>query len=237
MSGEQPEARAKEDIAAPEPAARPASRWPVPMPEKWIEHYNSRVEQFKAENAALPEGRKNIVFVGDSLTEGFPLEKYFPGRPVLNRGIISDGIGFDERGVLGRMDSSIFDCNPKVIFLTIGVNDLPHDWVTVEECIEGYRAIVEQIQERLPEVKLVLQTLAPTGEPYGKRAYLNPRIEEFNQHLLALAREKGLPVIDLHALYRDEKGELPAQYHRGDGLHLTPEAYALWAEKIKGQLD
>ena len=237
ISGKNPPAPQQGGKAQAEPTALPESQWPVPMPEKWIQHYYSRVEQFKKENAALPKGRKNIVFVGDSLTEGFPLEEYFPGKPVLNRGIISDGIGFDERGVLGRMDSSVFDCNPKIVVLLIGVNDLPHEWVTVEQCVKGYRAIVEQIQNRLPEVNLVLCTLLPTGEPYRKRAFLNPRIEEFNKHLVALAKEKALPLIDLHTLYRDENGLLPAQHHRGDGLHLKKEAYALWVEKAQALLE
>jgi len=220
-----------------ERTALPESKWPVPMPEKWITHYLNRVEEFKRENAALSKDRKNIVFVGDSLTEGFPLEEFFPGRPLLNRGIISDGIGFDERGVLGRMDSSVFDCNPGIVFLTIGVNDLPHEWVTVEECVKGYRTIVEKIQKRLPDTKLVLQTLAPTGEVYKRHAYLNPRIEEFNKHLAALAEERSFPLIDLHALYRDENGLLPPQHHRGDGLHLKKGAYALWAKQAEKYLD
>jgi len=218
------------DLGQSEKPARKAKPWPVPMPEIWVKHYEKRVEEFKAENATLPSERKNVVFVGDSITEGYPLERYFPGRPALNRGIISDGIGFDERGVLNRMDSSVFDCNAKAVFLLIGVNDLPHDWVTVEECLDGYREIVRQIRKRLPETQLVLQTLLPTGERYKKHAYLNPRIEQFNTALSTMAKEQSIPLIDLHALYRDEQGMLPADLTR-DGLHLLPEAYAPWAEK------
>lgn len=231
MGKDQPVPRGESAIAA-----ATASHWPTPMPDKWIVHYYNRVEQYRKENAALPKDRKNIVFVGDSLTEGFPLEEYFPGQPVLNRGIISDGIGFDERGVIGRLDSSVFDCNPKIVFILIGVNDLPHEWVSVKECLRGYRDMVKRIQKRLPEVKLVLCTLLPPGEQYKKRALLCPRIEEFNRGLAAFAKRKSLPLIDLHALYRGENGLLPNEL-TSDGMHLKKEAYARWAEKVKPFLD
>jgi len=217
-------------------ATSEASRWPVPMPGKWIAHYFDRVGEFRRENALLPEGNNNIVFVGDSITEAFPLDVYFPGRPVLNRGISSDGIGFDERGVLNRLEESVFGCRPKVVFLLIGVNDLAHEWVTVDECLEGYVGIVERIRERAPGAKLVLQTALPTGAAYRKHAFLNPRIEEYNRGIRSLAEEESLAVVDLHALYADADGLLPDEL-TGDGLHLKKEAYARWAERIRGLLE
>lgn len=191
-----------------------------------------RVEQFKAENAALDPGTKYHVFVGDSLTEGFALAEHFLDKPVLNRGITSDGIGMDVRGVLNRMDESIFDCSPAVVFLLIGVNDLPHEGKTPQSCFEAYCRIVDAVQERLPDVTLVLQTCLPTGEIYKRHAYLNPRIEQYNARIRELAKERKLPLIDLHPLYRDEQGLLRAEMTR-DGLHIKKECYGAWADKIK----
>ena len=211
------------------------SHWPVPMPDLWIQHYLKRIEIFEKENAALPPNQKNVVFVGDSLTEGFPLQEYFPGTPVLNRGIISDGIGFDERGVLNRMESSVFDCHPKAVILLIGVNDLPHSWASIDDCLKGYQDIVEQIQKRFPDVQIILCTLLPTGAKYKKHDTVNPRIIEFNQGVLALAKEKKLALIDLYSLYQDKDGLLQADITR-DGLHITTEAYKPFAEQVKALL-
>ena len=208
------------------------SRWPKPMPDTFIKLYFDRVALFEKENASLDPAKKYAVFVGDSLTQGFPLEESFPGMPVLNRGIISDGIGFDERGILNRMDSSVFDCQPGVVFLLIGVNDLPHEWVTLEQCSDGYRQIVKKIEQRLPDVKLVLCTCLPTGEKYRRHAELNPRIVALNQTIKALAKEKSLPMIDLYQLYRGNDGLLPAELTR-DGLHLKKDAYGVWARAAK----
>src|SRR5262245_44057672 len=88
-------------------------------------HYTNRVRAFKEQNEQL----RYVVLLGDSITEGFDAEKYFPGRRVLNRGIGADVIGNalpedDHRGILRRMNESIFDCAPTDVFLLIGINDL-----------------------------------------------------------------------------------------------------------------
>ncbi len=219
---------------APDPNV-PATRTPT-SGDRWIQHYIDRVEQFKAENAGLERGERYFVFVGDSITEMFPLAEHFPDKPVLNRGITSDGIGMDVRGVLNRMNESIFDCSPAVVFLLIGVNDLPHEGKTPQSCFDAYRRIVDEIQAKLPAVKLVLQTCLPTGESYKRHAYLNPRIEEYNTKIRELAKERELPLIDLHPLYRDEQGLLRSEMTR-DGLHIKKECYGAWAEKVKAFLE
>src|SRR6476469_6642380 len=80
-------------------------------------HWETRVRSFKEQNLAW----QNVVLLGDSITEGFDVTKYFPGRRVLNRGIGADVIGNalpagDKRGVLKRLDESIFDCSPRDVF-------------------------------------------------------------------------------------------------------------------------
>lgn len=195
-------------------------------------HYRNRMNLFKKENAELLPEAKNYVFVGDSITEGFPLTRYFQGKRVLNRGISGDGIGFEgeKYGVLNRLEECVFDCQPEVVFLLIGVNNLPHEGVAVEGYVTAYRLLVERIQERLPETPLVIQTVLPVGLAYARHAFLNPRILEFNEGIVSIAQEKSLDIIDLHALYRDEDGLLPSEVS-GDGLHLSPDAYSKWAEQ------
>jgi hypothetical protein len=84
-------------------------------------HYVNRVKAFKEQNQQL----QHVVLLGDSITEGFDVPTYFPGRRVLNRGIGADVIGNalpddDPRGVLRRLDESVFDCAATDVFLLIG---------------------------------------------------------------------------------------------------------------------
>ena len=95
------------------PTTRPAA-------DTWARHYDERVAQFRVEN----QQARNIVFVGSSHVEGFDAGKLLPGSRVLNRGIGSDHIGVDGRGVLARLNESVFDCNPRLVLLENGVNDL-----------------------------------------------------------------------------------------------------------------
>lgn len=209
---------------------------PPPI-NKWAEYYFDKVKQFRQENAKLNKDKKYIVFVGDSITERFPLEKFFPDRSTLNRGITADGIGLegDDRGLLNRMDESIFDCSPSVIFLLIGVNDLPHPQGPPFKCLEGLREIVDRIERELPDASLILHTAMPTGEKYSRHDFLNPRIIEYNEGIKQLGKERNLPVIDLYPLYSDENGLLKSEMTK-DGLHVKVEYYDLWAKELEPYL-
>lgn len=199
--------------------------------KRTAEHWQQRVATFRGQNNSL---KKNVVLLGDSLTEGFDVAKYFPGKPVLNRGIVSDTIGMPNdplgegiRGVMNRLDVSVFDCCTTHVFLMIGVNDLG-DGRTPEEMLVGYRHLLEAIKRRAPDVTIHVQSLIPTR---GRFAHLNENIRKFNAMLRPLAEEMGCPYIDIYPLYADEKGELHEDVTR-DGVHLKSEAYGPWKREI-----
>jgi hypothetical protein len=98
---------------------------PVDLRALFKLHYETRMQSFKEQNQQL----RYVVLLGDSITEGFDAPKYFPGRRVLNRGIGGDVIGNalpadDPRGVLRRLDNSVFACAATDVSLLIGINDL-----------------------------------------------------------------------------------------------------------------
>lgn len=191
-------------------------------------HYAQRVRAFREQNALL----QHVVLLGDSLTEGFDPVVYFPQRRVLNRGIGGDVLGVDlpnddPRGVLKRLDESVFGCQPTDVFVMIGVNDLNQGRGpdTVER---GYRLLIAAVQREQPRTRLHVQSLLPTR---GVHADKNPLILECNRRLAALAAELRVNYIDLHSLCCDEHGALRPDF-TDDGLHLTPAAYAVWQRKI-----
>jgi len=210
---------------AQEPPPKP------PVESRSAKHWRERLERFRKENAALPDGRTYAVFVGDSITEGFPLERFFPGKDVLNRGIGADTVGVaGERGVLRRLDASVFDCRPAVVLIMIGVNDLTGPGAPAS-FVDGVGRILDAIREWRPEVKVVVQTCLPAGRKYANHAKLNPRIEAYNDGLRKLAKERGLAFVDLFALYRDDEGFLEDDL-TNDGLHLKKDAYRRWADAV-----
>ena len=190
---------------------------------RWIQHYYDRTKLFQEENQTF----KKVVLVGDSITEGFKLDQYFPGRPFVNRGIGSDGIGLGQTGILKRLDNSVFDCNPSHLFILIGINDLPHGH-SMDTLAAGYRDILTQIKAKLPNVPVSVISVLPCR---GRYTYLNPLVLEFNARLKPLAAELNYQYLDLHTLLKDDKGELKEEY-TGDGLHLKPTAYEIWKTEI-----
>src|SRR6185295_10692048 len=142
-----------QSTATKKPPAKPAAKldYAALFKQHWIDLVKSYGEQNKK---GYPE--KNVVLLGDSITEGFKVEKYFPDRHVLNRGIGADIIGnalpeSDKRGILRRMDESVFDCNASDVFILIGINDLGmgHKPEVIEA---GDRQILEQIKKRDPKL-------------------------------------------------------------------------------------
>ncbi len=216
----------------------PASIAPAPTPGKWQDFWIDRVKEFIAENQALPAGRKNIVFVGDSLTQGFKLKTAFPDLPVLNRGIVSDGVcdfpgGRNVwRGITRRMKESILDCNPSHVFLLIGTNDVGVASIPLDYWFGAYEYVIAQTRAAFPDVKIILVTCPPSGSPYARRDTLNPRIVEWNAKIRAYAAQQGFRLIDLYALLADENGTLPASLTR-DGLHFNQTGYDRWAERVR----
>ena len=191
-------------------------------------HWQNRVAAFKEENLEW----QHAVLLGDSITEGFEVTKYFAGRRVLNRGIGADVIGNslpadDPRGVLQRLDNSVFDCAPSDLFILIGINDL-NSGRTLDSMEAGYRELLRRIRQKRPDLRIFVQSVLPTR---GEHAKQNAPVVEFNQRLKRLASDYGCSFLDLHALMRDADGQLKAEYTT-DGLHLTEPAYLVWREQI-----
>lgn len=188
-------------------------------------HYVGRYKEFIEENRRL----RHVVFLGDSLTQQFDVKRYFPGKPVLNRGVGGDTIGIrgKKSGVLHRLDVSVFDCHTTHVFVLIGVNEF---WAPrpIEEMMAAYRRVIETIQARVPGVTLHVQSLPPTRDSFAR---FNPGIVEFNKHLRPLAESLHCDFIDLHPLFSDEKGQLRAEFSK-DGIHLTPAAYKVWKTRV-----
>jgi lysophospholipase L1-like esterase len=199
------EAAVKENAPPVAKLEAKASPPPVDLGALFKMHYTTRVRAFKEQNQQL----QYVVLLGDSITEGFDVPTYFPGRRVLNRGIGADVIGNalpddDPRGVLRRLDESVFDCAATDVFLLIGINDLGSGR-TPEVMEQGYREILERINKQAPAIRVHVQSVLPTRDKHAKH---NANVLDFNQRLKKLAGEFEYEYLDIHSLMADDKGEL-----------------------------
>ena len=170
--------------------------------------------------------QNGIVFLGDSITEGFQLATAFRGKNVINRGIGGDGVD----GVIARLDISVQELNPKKVYLLIGINNLNYT-STPEQMAKlkaKYAELVQEIRKVSPKTELIIQSVFPLTGGFAKT---NPKVLEFNEFIKQLAHDNGLAYIDIHKNLRNDKGELKSDY-TGDGIHLTIDGYIIWLETI-----
>ncbi len=107
----------------------------------------------------------SIVFLGNSITEGFYVYKRFPNYLKYNRGISGDMT----TGILERLDQ-IICYKPKIIVIMIGINDLSRNR-DVNDIIENYRKILQEISSETPTTKIIVESILPIRKPYDFWTY------------------------------------------------------------------
>lgn len=181
----------------------------------------------------LPVTENDIIFLGNSITDGGNFEELFKREDVKNRGIRSDIIP----GVQKRLEQ-VVKGHPKKIFLLIGINDVSHGH-SVDKLAERYETLVNEIRHRSPETQLYLQSIMPINNDYGVYRNLKGKentIVEFNKRIKEIAEKNDLEYIDLWPFLADKNGKLNKKY-TNDGLHLTGPGYRAWTNGIRSYLD
>ena len=196
--------------------------------------YFARHNEFKIYNRFAKPG--GIVFLGDSLTQRYPLADFYPNMPIYNRGIDGD----TTVGLLKRLDVSVFALQPSIVVLQIGTNDLQVAELPPEATIENIQLIISKIKEGLPNVKILLVSLYPVNETPDKlieKIVVGPLTNKdlmwMNSHLKTLDQ---VEFIDVYPSLCDATGNLEMRYTK-EGLHLSLNGYAQVTEKIKPVLE
>lgn len=174
----------------------------------------------------------NYLFLGDSLTDYFDLESYFPNQPVVNSGIA----GNTTDQILASMKTRVYDYNPSKIFLLIGTNDL-RDGKSQEAVVQNIEKIIEEIQINRKQAEIFVESLYPVNASVSSAVGIrsNETIQNINAQLQEYCNEKDLTYIDLYAKLQDEQGNLQTQY-TVDGLHLSDMGYQVVAEVLQEYL-
>jgi len=176
----------------------------------------------------LPDIKNEIVFLGNSITDGAEWFELLGNKKCINRGISAD----ITEGILFRLDA-ITKLQPKKLFIMIGVNDLSRN-MTPAEVTDNYRKILERIRAESPRTKVYVQSVLPVNPATGmakNHTNKTPEIMELNGKLKTLAAEFGYTYIDLFSLMADSDNYLPRSFSV-DGLHLSYKAYKVWADAI-----
>lgn len=197
-------------------------------------YYDNKCAAFEIENANFSKGQ--IVFIGDSITDGYPLDNYFTDLPLAtyNRGIGGDVTS----GVIRRLKTSLYDLAPTKIALMIGINDINSGRAN-DEIIANYTTILDGIKANLPSAAVFCESVLPMHSKVEKWGIdleaRTQQIKDLNVRIKALAAEKGYVYVDLFPLFADENDRLIGEYTE-DGLHPIAAGYQVWSAIIKPYL-
>lgn len=187
-------------------------------------YYHQRVSHFES----LPKTKNDIIFLGNSITDGAEWSELFDDIHIKNRGISADFTV----GILNRLDE-ICDRQPKKIFLLIGVNDLARNSST-DSILKNISQIAKYIKQESPATKLYIQSILPvndTFKTFSGHTSKSEQIKIINNNLKQNASILKYTFVDLYPSFLDSDGKLSKQF-TNDGLHLKGEGYLLWKHII-----
>lgn len=182
----------------------------------------------------LPTSKKDIIFLGNSITDGAEWAELFDNPRVKNRGISGDITS----GILDRLDP-IVKGKPAKLFLLIGINDVSRG-ISVDSIVGNICLILERIQHESPKTQIYLQSVLPVNDAFDnfkKHASRWAMVPEINAELKKLASEKQLTYIDLFSHFTDDSGAKLNPDYTNDGLHLMGEGYLKWKELIESHVN
>lgn len=185
--------------------------------------YNSKMEVFMA----IPNDTNEIIFLGNSLTERFPVAELFHDTRIRNRGISGEGI----MQIINRLNE-VTEGKPNKIFIEIGINDILNDQ-HIDSVKKNYSLLIRKIREASPHTVIYVQSLFPTAFAVkGKNGAAMENIKLINAYLQQISDNKQVKFINLFDAFYDGKG-LNSKYDCGDQLHLSGAGYLAWRDLIK----
>jgi lysophospholipase L1-like esterase len=200
---------------------------PVPRKGGWMKRH-------EAMNARVKKGNVDLVFIGDSITQGWEgggrkvWQKYYGKRNAVNLGIGGDRT----QHVIWRLENGNLEgISPKLAVIMIGTNNAGSN--TPREIAEGTAAIVKLVRQKCPKTKILLLATFPRGKDSNdKRRIVN---QASNALTAKLADGKHVFFLDINKKFLEEDGTLTRRI-MPDLLHPGQEGYRIWAAAIEPEV-
>lgn len=184
--------------------------------------------RFKDDNAkiGLPaSGEKRIVFMGNSITEGWinSSPDFFAGKSFVNRGIG----GQTTPQMLVRFRPDVINLKPAVVVILAGTNDIAGNTgpSTLEMIMDNLISMAELAKAN--QIKVVLSSVLPVFD-YPWKSGLQPaeKIIALNAMIKTYAEKNGLVYLDYFSATVDERKGLKKELS-GDGVHPNLAGYKI----------
>jgi lysophospholipase L1-like esterase len=189
-----------------------------------------QLNRYKEANAKVPlpeRGEPRVVFLGDSITDIWKLDEYFPGKPYINRGIS----GQTTPQMLIRFRPDVIALKPRAVLILAGTNDIAGNTgpMTPEMIVSNYTSMADLAKAN--GIKVIFASVLPIHD-YGRTKVSERRSPEqilkLNEWLKGYSKANGHIFLDYFSKMVDDKGMLKAEL-ANDGLHPNAEGYKVMA--------
>ena len=179
-----------------------------------------------------PGDYSDAAFIGDSRTEALKTYGLLKGADYYTyKGLKVDTVFtepcIDVDGSKMTVMDAIGRKQYKRIYIMLGMNEL--GWVSTDIFIDDYGKIIDNLKETQPGATIYVQSILPVSAKKSEidEIYNNPRINEFNGLIQAMAEEKGVTYLPVNTAVMDETGALPAGAST-DGVHPNIDYCRKW---------
>ena len=170
-------------------------------------------------------GNIDLIFLGDSITQGWPGDLFAQHYGKLNA--VNFGCGGDKiQHTLMRLegdDGEIRGTTPKVIVLMLGVNNMADN--SAEEIAYGIANMVKRLLKECPQTKVLLMGILPTRD--GD----NEKIKAVNKLTATLENRKNVRFLDIGSKFYGKDRKIKADLF-SDGVHLNRNGYVVWGDAM-----
>lgn len=185
------------------------------------------LQRYAAENAAdrdLPPERRRVVFIGDSITQGW---RDFNPAFFADNGLLGRGIGGQVTAqMLVRFWPDVVALKPAAVHILAGVNDIaqnagPYDPAATKANLQAMTTLAQA-----GGIAVILATVTPVAEfPWKPGLGPTAKVRALNAWLRAYTAERGAVLADYTQMLDDGAGGMkPGLAY--DGVHPTREGYA-----------
>ncbi|NDV78453.1 SGNH/GDSL hydrolase family protein [Dysgonomonas sp. 511] len=197
------------------------------------------LQRYKIANAALPvpaDGEKRVVFIGNSITQGWAGQRpdFFKSNNYIGRGIG----GQTSPQLLSRFRQDVIDLQPYAVLINIGTNDIAENTGPYDEAftLGNIMSMAELAQAN--GIKVILSSVTPAGGyPWRKEIKDVPaKIMSLNKKIEEYAAKNCFPYIDYFAVMHDKDMALIAEYG-SDGVHPVAKGYEVMESLAKKVID
>lgn len=209
--------------------AKPVNSATVPAPRT---EGGILARQTECVRRAKETAQADVVFVGDSITQGWEdvgnadWNARFARLGALNLGVSGDRT---EHALWRLEQAPLTRLAPKVIVLLIGTNNLGHGTHTAEQTLEGIQRVIAVLREQAPQARLLVHEILPRGERFNAT---RGDITQINQALRNAQSAGGYRTLAIGDTWVRADGSIDAA-NMPDFLHLSPAGYAQWAVALE----